>query len=591
MGKLTRNLVPDDHKWNVDDIMKEAEIESYFETIRELKNQLTSYKNKINCDNAIDYLLIDSKLSHLLEKVYVYVHLKSDEDKSVAKYLELCEKVSYLAVEISEETSFFTPTLASFKPSELKSMLNNPKYSDYSVFLDSLIRNKKHLLSKKEEQLLSGIGSFSGDFHNIFTMFDNVDINMGEIEVDGETIALTHGSYSQCMQNSSSEVRKEAFEKMYNSFKAMINTLASNYSGNVKQNYYFSKVRKYKSCLERALEVEQVPTIVYNNLVESVKKYTPLMHKYVGLRKKVLGLEEMHMYDIYTPIVKECYKNTNFGDAYDMVCEALSPLGQKYVDKLIEARKSGWIDVEETDSKKSGAYSWGVYGTHPYCLLNHKGTMHDIFTIAHEMGHSMHTYYSNLSQCYEKSGYCIFLAEIASTVNEVLMIKYMLKNTTGNERIYLLSYYIDMIRTTLFRQTMFAEFEKFSHESIENGQPLSAEYLSNHYHSLNKTYYGDEIINDDLIKYEWARIPHFYRDFYVYKYATGITSAINIANGILDGSIKVEDYIKFLSAGCSKPPLEILNYVGVDLTKKQPYTVAMKDFDATLQELNKLVKG
>jgi oligoendopeptidase F len=356
--------------------------------------------------------------------------------------------------------------------------------------------------------------------------------------------------------------------------------------GNVKATCFYAKTRKYKSSLDMALSGGNIPAKVYDNLIESVKKYTPVMHKYVELRKKALKLNKMHMYDMHVPIVKDIDKLIDYDKAYDIVIKGLAPLGEEYKEIIIKAKNSGWIDVEETKAKRSGAYSSSVYGTHPYVLLNHKGTTSDMFTIAHELGHAVHSYTSNNAQCYEKASYTIFVAEIASTVNEVLLIKHLLKDAVGQERIYLLSYYIDMIRTTLFRQTMFAEFERYSHEEFEKGESLSAEKLTRFYHNLNSEYYGKAVINDELIGYEWSRIPHFYNDFYVYKYATGITCAINIVNMILKDGSTVEKYKKFLSAGGSMDSLDIIKIMGIDLTKKAPFDVAMKEFENLQKELS-----
>ena len=545
-SSLKREQVSDFHKWAVNDILNENELPKYFSDINEGCDEIGKFKGKLTPENAIECLLVRSKINYKLEKVYVYVHLKSDEDKANEHYQNLCEKAEHSAVLFSTACSFIDSTLATFKKSDLIKMRDNEKYGYFSMYLDSLLRMKKHLLSEKEEMILSQTHSFSGDFKTVFSMFDNINVNLGEIVIDGETQKLSHGLYSVCMQNPDVTIRKAAYESLYAGYESMLNTIAANYAGNVKKDCFYAKVRKFKSCIESALYVENIPRIVYDNLISVVDSYCSYMHKYIAYRKNELKLDELHMYDMYVPIVSDIQSQVGYDDAYSRVCEALSPLGQDYIEVLNQAKEERWLDVEETENKRSGAYSWGVYGTHPYVLLNHKGTLHDIFTIAHEMGHAMHTYYSNKEQCYEKSEYCIFLAEIASTVNEVLLIKHMLKSAKGNERKYLLSYYIDMIRTTLFRQTMFAEFERFTHETAEKGEALSAEKMSKFYAELNKKYYGDSVVTDKEISYEWARIPHFYTAFYVYKYATGITCAINIVNNILKDPSYVDKYKKFL---------------------------------------------
>lgn len=585
---LKRENVLLERKWATEDILSEKDLPKMFADIEAGCEEIKKFKGNLNENTAIDCLLTRSKIFYKIEKAYSYIYLKSDEDKSCAKYNELRDKIELLNVQFATASSFIEPALASFKPSTLTKMRDSEKYNYFSMYLDGIIRNKKHLLSEKEEALLSGVYGFSGDFHTIFTMFDNVDVDMGEITLDGVTHKIGHGLYSLCLQNKDVNVRREAYEKFYNGYKSMINTVSAMYIGNVKKNYFFAKSRKFNSCLEKALFGENIPQKVYDNLIEAVKKYTPVMHQYIAYRKKALKLNELHMYDMYVPIVEEVAESTiDYDEAYKTVCEALTPLGKEYVDTLIEAKKSRWIDVEETENKMSGAYSSGTYGTHPYVLLNYKGTTHDIFTIAHEMGHAMHSYYANNAQCYEKADYGIFVAEIASTVNEVLLIKHLLKTAEGKQKKFLLSYYIDMIRTTLFRQTMFAEFEKYAHGTIEKGEPLSYQKMCKYYSSLNKEYYGEAVVTDENISYEWARIPHFYRAFYVYKYATGITCAINIANKILEDPTTVDKYKKFLQCGGSKYPMENLALVDIDLTKKTPFVNAMKEFAQVLRELKK----
>jgi oligoendopeptidase F len=591
MKILTRDKVADNRKWALNDILNEDEIQGIFETARKNIPAILAFNKKLNKENAIDCFILESKSQFLIEKLVVYANMKSDEDKAITKYQELYDQAMQLYVEFSTATSFINPAISALKLSDLKEMKDDPKYLDFNRYLDNIIRNKKHILTEKEEKLLSGIGSFIGDFQDIFSFFDNVDIDMGEINVRGEKVKLTHGAYSVMLRDSDPKVRKSAFESMYKAYKDMINTISATYIGNVKATCFYAKTRKYKNSLDMALSGGNIPAKVYDNLISSVKKYTPILHKYVALRKKALGLKKMHMYDMYVPIVKDIDKLIDYDQAYDIVVKGLEPLGEEYRETIIQAKNSGWIDVEETKAKRSGAYSSSVYGTHPYVLLNHKGTTNDMFTIAHEIGHAVHSYTSNNAQCYEKASYTIFVAEIASTVNEVLLIKHLLKQAKGQERIYLLSYYIDMIRTTLFRQTMFAEFEKYSHEEFENGESLSGEKLTKFYHNLNSEYYGKSVINDDYIGYEWARIPHFYNDFYVYKYATGITCAINIVNMILNDPSCVEKYKEFLSAGGSMDSLDIIKIMGIDLTKKAPFDVAMKEFESLQKELSLLLRS
>lgn len=585
----TRSEVSPERKWNLQRIIPDKEtFENIYNKCLELIEEVKKYKGGLNADNAIDCLRTEEELSRNVEKLYVYSHMKSDENTADNTYIELSEKCRMLAVNASSASSFINPELAKFPVSVLRKMQSDKRYSDYDIYLNDIIRNKKHLLSVKEESLLSNIPSFSSGYKTVFQLFNNADIKFDKVIADGEEINLTHGTYSLLLQNRNQEVRKQAFENMYKPYKAFTNTLAANYGGCVSKNVFFSRARKFPSCLKQALFSENIKPKVYDNLINCVTEYTPVLHEYVKFRKKALKLEENHMYDMYVPIVGEIDEKYDYDKAYDIVVQALYPLGEGYVGILKKAKTENWIDVEETQNKRSGAYSWGVYGVHPYVLLNHNGTLSDVFTIAHEMGHAVHSYYSNTSQPYSKAGYEIFVAEIASTVNEVLLIKHLLKTARGNKRKYLLSYYLDMFRTTLFRQTMFAEFEKFAHDAVENGQPLSSTRLSDYYYELNKKYYGDGVIHDDYIRYEWSRIPHFYNSFYVYKYATGLTCAVNIARKILKKNDYYKTYIEFLKSGGSDYPLNLLKKAGVDLTGKKAYDIAMKEFSRTLEALKRM---
>ena len=582
---INRADVPANRKWVLKDILEEDQIENMIEDVRSATDSLRAFSGKINENNVLEVLLTVSRTSYILEKLYVYANMKWDEDKSDSEYAELSSRIEMLATDFYSNTSFVAPSLSAMKKSVLERMQNDPDFNYFSMYLSEIIRKKKHLLSNKEEAILAKSGSFSDGFKTAFSVFDNVNVPFGTVEVDGEKQKLTHGLYSVLMQHPDREVRKNAYDAMYEGYISMINTVSEIYAGSVKADCFYANVRKYGSSLEQALYADNVPVKVYNNLIKSVRKNIKTMHKYVEYRRKALKVDKLKMYDMYVSIIKENEKEFPYDDAYEIVCKALHPLGEEYLSILRQAKTGGWIDVEETPNKRSGAYSWGVYGTHPYVLLNHKGTIHDLFTIAHEMGHAMHSYYSNKTQCYEKAGYSIFVAEIASTVNEVLLIKYLLKTAEGNDRKYLLSYYLDMIRTTLFRQTMFSEFEKFAHETIERGEPLSYRIMCEKYSELNKYYYGNAVETDENVSYEWARIPHFYNAFYVYKYATGITCAINIANMLLSNPKKIDDYKRFLSAGGSAYPLEIIGYMGIDLTKLDPYNIAMREFSETLKQL------
>ena len=469
-------------------------------------------------------------------------------------------------------------------------MINDATLSEYDYMLKTILKEKEHVLSENEEKILALSGEMASSFRDIFTKIDNADLPLAEIKHKGEKIPLTHGTYGVIMHGEDRALRKKTFSAYYGAYVSLINTIASTYYGNVKKGVFYAKAKKYPSALDKALITEDVPRVVYDNLISSVNKALPTLHKYMAQKKKALKLKKMYMYDVYVPIVEGAEIKLDYDDAYDLVVKGLSPLGKEYQDLLIKAKNERWLDVYESDGKRSGAYSVAVYDTHPYVLLNYQKTTHDIFTIAHEMGHSIHSYFSNRTQSYAKADYRIFVAEVASTVNEVLLLKYLL-NTEKDRKIkkYLLSYLLEMIRTTLFRQTQFAEFEQFAHETVEKGEPLTKENLCEEYLRLNKKYYGKSVVSDGDIKYEWARIPHFYRAFYVYKYSTGIISALAIADRILtEGEKAVDDYFKFLSSGGSDSPVELLKIAGVDLTKKKAFVSAFKMFKETLNEFIKM---
>jgi oligoendopeptidase F len=487
-------------------------------------------------------------------------------------------------------SSYITPELTELPTEKLEALKKDKRFADYDVSIDELIRDKSITLSKKEEKLLSEMRLFSGNSGEVFIMFDNADVKFDPIEdEEGNKIEMSYGVYSMMMQNPNQEMRRKAFESMFNAYKNYINTLAVNYGGNVKKNWFFAKIRGFNTALDYSMYNENVPSTCYKKLLEAVDKGTAPLHRYIALRKRMLGID-LNMYDLHVPIIKAQNLALPYEEAVETVKEALKVMGKEYSDILASAFNDGWIDVYENKGKRSGAYSWGCYGVHPFVLLNYHETTHDIFTIAHELGHALHSYYSNANQCEEKAGYKIFVAEIASTVNEVLLLKHLLKTATGEFRKYLLSYYLDMFRTTLFRQTMFSEFEVAAHTMVESGVPVTADALSNAYYELNKKYYGEAVNHNDLIRYEWARIPHFYRSYYVYKYATGITTAVTIANNILTyGEEYFNKYRKFLSAGGSLAPLDIIRLADVDLETSAPFEKAMEEFDKTLKELEELV--
>ena len=574
--------------------------EEIFESVKEWQNAFDEVKSQINfdqfkgklndADSFYDCMKAQEKVGRVIDKLSVYAMMKHDENTKNSEMDALLSKVTALGVSFGESTAFFLPELTSLDQKVLEGFINNPKLSEYDYMLKCVLKEKEHVLSENEERLMSLSGDPLSSFRDIFTKIDNADLPLGSVTHKGKKIPLSHGSYSVMLHGEDRELREKAFKKYYKAYLSLINVISATYYGNVKKGVFSAKARNYPSALDKALIGEDVPREVYDNLISTVQNALPSLHKYIFEKKKLLNLDKMYMYDMYVPTVAGTEMQLEYEEAYDLVVKGLAPLGEEYKELLLKAKNERWIDVYEGDGKRSGAYSVAVYDTHPYVLLNYQKTTHDVFTIAHEMGHSIHSYFSNRTQPYSKADYKIFVAEVASTVNEVLLIRYLLKSEKDkNIKKYLLSYLLEMIRTTLFRQTQFAEFEQFAHQTVESGEPLTKENMSEKYLELNKKYYGDAVISEGYIKYEWARIPHFYRAFYVYKYATGIISALAIADRILtEGQIAVDDYFKFLSSGGKDGPVELLKIAGVDLTKKQPFISAFKVFDDTLEEFIKL---
>lgn len=590
METKLRKDVEDKFKWKLEDMYAtDEEWEKSFANMYATKRDLEKYRGKLNnAEDILAFLQENAEYDCEISKLYVYARMRKDQDVSVTKYQEMTDKIDNLAVELGSIYSFVKVELSANSKEFLEDLSTRPEFADFDYELKEIARFKERTLSDGEEKLLAEVKSFSGLFHDAFEMFDNADIKFEPfVDSEGNTVKLSHGLYGVYLQSGDREDRRKAFESMFGAYKSMINTVATLYSGNVKKNNFFAKVRKYDGALQMAMDGENVTPTVYKKLVECIDEALPLLHDYMEYRRQKLGYEQLHMYDLHTAIFECNIDNTDYDEAKKIVKEGLKPLGEEYARLLDTAFEQGWIDVYENKGKRSGAYSWGSYGTHPYVLLNYNGTIHDVFTIAHELGHAMHSYYSNLNQPYSKAGYEIFVAEVASTVNETLLLKSLLKTAKGEDKKYLLSYLLDMFRTTVFRQTQFAEFEAKAHEMAQKGEALTPQSLSEEYYQLNKKYYGEaSVVQDDLIRYEWARIPHFYRSFYVYKYATGLISAVCIADDILnEGQRAVDKYKKFLSAGGSMPPVEILKLAGVDLTTDEPYKKAMRVFEETLAEL------
>ena len=582
-----RNQIEDKYKWDLTPMFASDEKwQEEFDALSAKLPMLDEYAGRLDCEeNILACLKLSDELSASYGELYVYAYQRRDEDAGVAKYCAMCDKIDALGVKFGEKSAYITPELTALDGEFLLALSRKEEFADYDYQLSEIVRRKQHTLSAAEEKLLAGVGLFSDGFHDAFNMFDSLDVKFKPVrDEDGRRVEMSHGVYSKLLASSDRKVRKAAFNSMFAAYGDMLHTVGQLYAGNVKKDWFFARARKYPDCLTRAMSGENVPRIVYDNLIKSVHGGLKYLHGYMGWRAEKMGLAKLHMYDLHVPVVSEYKLSVSYEEACEIVKKALAPLGEEYLSHIREAMENRWIDVYENKGKRTGAYSWGTYRSHPYVLLNYNGTAHDVFTIAHELGHSMHSYYSDKNQPSSKAQYEIFVAEVASTVNEVLLLKYMLEHSRDEqEREYLLTYYLDMFRTTLFRQTQFAEFEEKAHALAEKDMPVTCDALNEEYLKINKLYYGKNVVSDKQIAWEWSRIPHFYRSFYVYKYATGLTSAVSIARGILSGDEKEkEGYMKFLSAGGSMPPVEILKLAGVDLTTEVPFENAVREMADTL---------
>ena len=588
---MKRNQVRPEYVWKTEDIFAtdaawNAEYAALEPEIRAFAGFAGKLGTKAGFVAAVEKYV---SLNMRFERLYCYAALKGDEDLGNSLYNGMRDRAMTLASVFSASAAFLSPELSALPDSVLDSYISDPELADYDYMLREVKRQKRHILSDKEERILALAGEPFASLRKTFEMIDNVDIKFRNVKNEkGETVKLTNGSYSYLLSVKDQKVRKAAFRSMFGAFKDLVNTFAALYGGNVKKDNFYARVRGYKSAMDAATDGENVPSGVYEKLINAVHGSLPAVHEYVSYRKNILG--DQHMYDLYVPVIDGASEfKYDYEKAFETVLAGLAPMGQEYVSMLKKAHDERWIDVEETEGKRGGAYMMGVYGVHPYVLLNHALTTHSVFTIAHELGHAMHSYYSQAAQPYIKSDYAIFVAEVASTVNEVMLLKYLISVTEDvPTKKYLLTYYLDMFRTTVYRQTMFAEFEKKAHDYDMKGKPLTPDTLNAIYYKLNKQYYGPGVKYDSLIKYEWARIPHYYSAFYVYKYATGLISAVSIARGILQDAKNFEAYKKFLSAGGNGSPYEILKLAGVDLMTEAPYEAAAREFSETLAELKAL---
>ncbi|MGE9895291.1 oligoendopeptidase F [Anaerovoracaceae bacterium SGI.195] len=600
MGKKVyenRNDIDKKYRWDLEKMYPNEDLWlkdiSKAETLTE---EFLQRKGKVmdNSRSLLEALKAMDDIGLLIEKAFVYARMKMDEDNRDSHRQAMFDKINTSASKILSALSFLTPEILSSEEKTVKMFIDeNPGLRVYRHMLEGIFNRKEHILSEKEENLLANLGQVTSAPHSIFNILNNSDLKFGSITDDyGNEIEITHGNYINFMESHNREVRKAAFERMYQTYADMINLIGTTYSYSVKTDVVYSQVRKYSSARDSALSRDKIPESVYDNLINVVSSNLSNLHRYMKLRKDELGVDELKMWDIYVPLVKLPERNIPFEEGVDIMLKALKPLGQEYSNALKKGVESRWIDVYETPGKTSGAYSFGSYDSMPYSLMNYTDTLKDVFTLVHEMGHSMHSFFTRQTQPYVYGDHSIFTAEVASTVNESLLIRYLLNQNPDNEmKKYLLNFYLEEFRGTLFRQTMFAEFEHKCHSFVESGGSLTPDWLNTEYENLNRKYYGKVVGEDDYIKYEWARIPHFYRAYYVYQYATGFSAATAISKKILEGGEKERnDYLTFLTLGSSKYPVDLLKIAGVDMSSPEPVKKAMETFNALLDEFETLKK-
>lgn len=593
----TREQIDKKYKWNIEAMIPDESIID--KTLEDVKAQASAYAEEFSghLTESADTLLSAYKkrddIWRKLEKIYVYARMKRDENNADSTYQAMSDKCSAVIAAVSAATAFFTPELLEASDDIILGYIEeNEALGEYEFAIKDTLRQKAHILTEAEENILAQMSEITGATNDIFTLLNNADIKFASItDEDGDEVEVTHGNYIKFMESHNRDVRKAAYNAMYDSYKELINTIATTYNYNTKTDVVGARIRKYDSARAAALSGDNIPAEVYDNLVSVVNDNLPAMHRYVELRKKLLGVDKLYMYDMYVPLIELPKTHVSYEEALDIMREALAPLGSEYIDKMNTGISQGWIDVYENKGKTSGAYSFGCYDSFPYILLNYTDTLKDVFTIVHEMGHSMHSRYTRDEQPYIYGSHSIFTAEVASTVNESLLMQHLLNTNDDIEmRKYLLNLHLEEFRTTLFRQTMFAEFEDITHKAIEAGQVLTAEWMCEQYEALNAKYYGAAVEKDDTIKYEWARIPHFYNAFYVYKYATGYSAATAISDKILtEGKPAADSYIEFLKTGESDYPIELLKIAGVDMSSPEPIEKAMDTFNNLLDEFEKLV--
>ncbi|MDD9147272.1 MULTISPECIES: oligoendopeptidase F [unclassified Sporolactobacillus] len=591
-----REDVPKEETWDLEAIFPDIQSwEAAFRKVKDLVPEVEAYKGKLHESSETLHAMLqkEDQLTEILNRVYVYAHMKSDEDTADATYQALHDRAGSLAAAIAGRLAFIVPEILAIAPEKLNGFLNeNKELQLYRHAIDEITRTRPHVLDAEKEALLAAASDVTDASSVTFGMLNNADLRFPKIkDENGHDVEITHGRYGKLMESEDRRVRRETFEGIYATYGSFKNTLASTLGGQIKRDNFYAAARHYKSAREAALFGNAIPESVYDNLIKTVHEHLPLMYRYVALRKKALKIDELHMYDLYAPLVANAKIKVTYEEAKDLVLKGLAPLGEDYLDVIREGFRKRWIDVRETQNKRSGGYSGGAFGTMPYILLNWQDNVNSVFTLAHELGHSMHSYYSRTCQPYPYSDYSIFVAEVASTCNEALLNHYLLENTDDRkEKLYLLNNRLEGFKATVFRQTMFAEFEQIIHEKARAGAALTADLLTGLYYDLNKKYFGDGIVVDKQIGLEWARIPHFYYNYYVYQYATGYSAASALSKQILEeGAPAVDRYKNYLKSGSSADPIDVLKKAGVDMAEPKPVQQAMEVFEQVLDETEQLM--
>jgi oligoendopeptidase F len=592
-----RSQIADEYKWQLGDLYEsDAAFHAARERFTAEVKKLADFKGRL-CEGAKTLaacLKLQDELSITISRLFAYARMNLDSDTTNGNYQAIASQMQGLLAEFSEASAFIEPEMLAIDETLLYEYLaTEPELSDYTYHIKSLLRLKGHVLSPKEEALLAGMAEIRQAPSTIYSMLTNADMKFpftqGE---DGAMIELSEGRYNSLIRSRQPNVRKNAFENLFSTYAKFRTTFAATYAAAIKSAAFTARAKKFSSSINAALEVHNIPVSVYDNLIATTHANLAPLHKYIALKKKSLALDEIHMYDLYVPLSEKSPQEYDYKDGLRLVFDGLQPLGKKYLSDLKKGTDSGWIDVYENQGKRSGAYSWGVFGVHPFVLLNYDKKYGSVSTIAHELGHAMHSYYSSHQQPYINSDYTIFCAEVASTTNEILLLNHVLKNEADEKiRLFFINQHLEQVRTTVYRQVLFAEFEKIAHGRIESGEPLTADALDALWLDLNRKYYGNDIVIDDLIKIEWARIPHFYRPFYVYQYATGYAAATALAEALLnEGEPAQKRYLAYLAGGGSKDSLDLLKAAGVDMTSPEPIEITLRLFEKRLVELAELLE-